>query len=112
MLRITETDVTVDGTKLRLDGKMAGPWVPVLKLLCDPILAKGQQIQVDCVGVSSLDNDGIALLQGEGVTLVNCSAFIKLRLAKEYRRGDEKGHIKTIPFLISRASLLFPSLMY
>lgn len=86
MLRITETDVTVDGTKLRLDGKLAGPWVRELRLLCEPILARGEQIQIDCSGVSSLDSDGIALLQRlqrEGVTLVNCSLFIKLRLAKE-----------------------------
>ena len=86
MVRITETDVTVDGTKLRLDGKLGGPWVREMRLVCDPILAKGQQIQIDCSGVSSLDSDGIALLQrlqGEGVTLVNCSLFIKLRLAKE-----------------------------
>jgi len=86
MLRITETDVTVDGTKLRLDGKLVGPGVREMRLVCDPILAKGQQIQVDCTGIFSLDNDGIALLQrlqGEGVTLVNCSPFIKLRLAKE-----------------------------
>src|SRR5260370_7679036 len=110
MLRITETDVTVDGTKLRLDGKMAGPWVPVLKLLCDPILAKGQQIQVDCVGVSSLDNDGIALLQGEGVTLVNCSAFIKLRLAKEYRRAHQQRHMNTTPFFVFPASPPAPSI--
>ena len=60
MLRITGTDVTVDETKLRLDGKLGGPWVREMRLVCDPILAKG-----------------------EGVTLVNCSLFIKLRLAKE-----------------------------
>src|SRR5258708_37058832 len=83
MLRITETDVTVDGTKLRLDGKLVGPWVREMRLVCDPILAKGQQIQIDCSGVSSLDSDGIALLQrlqGEGVTLFNCSLFIKMCL--------------------------------
>ena len=86
MLRIIETDVTVEGTKLRLDGKLAGPWVSEMMLVCDPILAKGQQIQIDCSGVSSLDNDGIALLQrlqGDGVALVNCSLFLKLRLAKQ-----------------------------
>jgi ABC-type transporter Mla MlaB component len=86
MLRITETDVTVDGTKLRLDGKLVGPWVREMRLVCDPILAKGQQFQIGCSGVSSLDSDGIALLQtlqGEGVTLVNCLLFITLRLAKE-----------------------------
>ena len=60
MVRITETDVTVDGTKLRLDGKLGGPWVREIRLVCDPILAKGQQIQIDCSGVSSLDSDGIA----------------------------------------------------
>jgi ABC-type transporter Mla MlaB component len=85
MLRITETDVAVDGTKLRLDGKLAGPWVRELRLLCEPILARGEQIQIDCSGVSSLDSDGIALLQRlqvERVTLVNCSPYIKLQLGQ------------------------------
>lgn len=75
MLRITETDVTVDGTKLRLDGKLVGPWVRELRLVCEPMLAKGEQIQVDCGGISSIDSEGIALmrtLQARFVTLVNC----------------------------------------
>jgi ABC-type transporter Mla MlaB component len=85
MLRITETDVAVDGAKLRLDGKLAGPWVCELKLRCEPILAKSERIQMDCGGVSSVDSDGIALmqiLQAKGVTLVNCSLFIKLQLGQ------------------------------
>ncbi len=85
MLRITETDVAVDGAKLRLDGKLAGPWVCELKLRCEPILAKSERIQMDCGGVSSIDSDGIALmqiLQAKGVTLVNCSPFIKLQLGQ------------------------------
>lgn len=76
MLRITETDVTVDGTKLRLDGK----------LVCEPMLAKSEQIQVDCGGISSIDSEGIALmrmLQAKFVTLVNCSPFIKLQLEQK-----------------------------
>ena len=86
MLRITETDVRVDGIKLRLDGKLAGPWVGELEMLCQPILARGEQIQVDFGGVSSLDSDGIALVQmlhAEGVTLVNCSPLIKLQLGQK-----------------------------
>ena len=86
MLRITETDVTVDGTKLRLDGKLVGPWVRELRLVCEPMLAKGEQIQVDCGGISSIDSEGIALmrtLQAKFVTLVNCSPFIKLQLKQK-----------------------------
>jgi len=72
----------LDGAKLRLDGKLAGPWVCELKLQCEPILAKSERIQMDCGGVSSIDSNGIALmqiLQAKGVTLVNCSPFIKLQ---------------------------------
>ena len=86
MLRITETDVTVDGTKLRLDGKLVGPWVPELRLVCEPMLAKIEQIQADCGGISSIDSEGIALmrtLQAKFVTLVNCSPFIKLQLEQK-----------------------------
>jgi len=46
MLRITQTDVAVDGAKLRQDGKLAGPWVCELKLRCEPILAKSERIQM------------------------------------------------------------------
>jgi ABC-type transporter Mla MlaB component len=86
MLRITETDVTVDGTKLRLDGKLVGPWVRELGLVCEPMLAKSEQIQVDCGGISSIDREGIALmrtLKAKFVTLVNCSPFIKLQLEQK-----------------------------
>lgn len=89
MLRITETDVAVDGAKLRLDGKLAGPWVCELKLRCEPILAKSERIQMDCGGVSSIDSDGIALmqiLQAKGVTLVNCSLFISC----SWDKGSER----------------------
>lgn len=83
MLRISGPEVTADQTKLRLDGKLIGDWVSELRLLCEAILKKGQQIEIDCSGVCFIDNDGIALmqmLQGKGVVLVECSRFIELQL--------------------------------
>lgn len=85
MLRISRPEVAADGTKLRLDGKLAGPWVQELQIICEPILAKGGRIQIDCSGILSVDDDGVALmraLQSRGATLVDCSGFIRLRLGR------------------------------
>jgi ABC-type transporter Mla MlaB component len=84
MLRISEINSALDGRKLRLDGSLTGPWVQELKLTCEPLLAEGEAMQIDCGGVSFVDATGIALLQGlqaRGAALVNCSPFIKLQLA-------------------------------
>jgi ABC-type transporter Mla MlaB component len=84
MLRITKSaEMNFDGTKLRLDGNLVGPWVLELMLLCEPILAAGGTLRLDCAGVSFVDGDGISLmhrLQDSGADLMNCSPFIKLQL--------------------------------
>jgi ABC-type transporter Mla MlaB component len=85
MLRISEINSAMDGRKLKLDGSLTGPWVQELKQACEPILAEGQAMQIDCRGVSFVDAAGITLLQwlqSRGVTLDNCSPFIKLQLAQ------------------------------
>jgi hypothetical protein len=92
MLRISGFEAAADETKLRLDGKLIGPWVSELRVLCEPILAKGQQIEIDCGGLSSIDIDGIELmqmLQGEGVLLVKCSPFLELQLRLERSRSKK-----------------------
>jgi ABC-type transporter Mla MlaB component len=85
MLRISEINSALDGRKLRLDGSVTGPWVQELKLTCEPLLAEGEAMQLDCGGVSFVDAVGIALLQrlqARGATVVNCSPFLKLQLAQ------------------------------
>ena len=82
--------MTVDGTKLRLDGKLVGPWVCELRMVCETMPPKSEQIQVDCGGISSIDSEGIALmrtLQAKFVTLVDCSP-IKLQLEQSRERKN------------------------
>jgi ABC-type transporter Mla MlaB component len=86
MLRISGAQVAAGETRLRLDGKLVGPWVSELRLLCEPILEEGQRIEIDCSGVSSIDSAGIELmqmLQRKGVVLVKCSPFIELQLRQD-----------------------------
>ena len=91
MLRISKNDLSTDETtRLRLDGSLAGPWVQELSLLCEPFLAEGERIQIDCGGVAFVDGDGITLmhnLRAKGVALVNCSPFITLQLAQQGENG-------------------------
>ncbi|HEX7286131.1 MAG TPA: STAS domain-containing protein [Candidatus Angelobacter sp.] len=85
MLRISETNTANKGAILRLDGSLTGPWVHELRLACEPILAQGEGLQIDCGGVSFVDTAGISLLQAlrsKGTSLVNCSPFIKLQLER------------------------------
>lgn len=63
MLRITSQNEN-DRLGLRLEGKLAGPWVEVLRdCWKDKALAGGQILQVDLAGVTFVDQAGRALLR-------------------------------------------------
>jgi ABC-type transporter Mla MlaB component len=86
MLRISNTESTEDETRLRLDGRLVGPWVSELMLTCGAVLAKGKQIRIDCAGVTFVDSDGIAALRSlkeSTVQLINCSPLLILQLEQQ-----------------------------
>lgn len=63
MLRITNQNEK-DQVVLRLEGKLAGPWVEVLRDCWKEKSSPGvQAIQVDLAGVTFVDNAGRALLR-------------------------------------------------
>ena len=89
MLKISRAAVA-DETQprlLRLEGRVAGPWVDELRRVCAETAANGGQGQqalvLDLAGVSFLDAGGIALfreLASRRVLFTNCSAFIAEQL--------------------------------
>jgi len=88
LLRISQTDAATAGTKLLLEGKLIGPWVEELRLLCEPMVLSGESVEIDCAGIDFTDRDGLALLRGlqtRRAVLVNCSPYLQLQL-----RQDEK----------------------
>ena len=83
MLRITPTDSSKDQVILRLEGRVAGPWVTELWKACEKALGEGQALVLDLAGVSFLDSAGVTLLRkfrSNGVELAECSAFVTEQL--------------------------------
>jgi len=81
MLRITPTE-KASSLGLRLEGRLEGPWVEVLRQSwTDAIGSDGHgQLSVDLGAVSFADSDGRTLLlsmQQQGVALVKASSFLQ-----------------------------------
>jgi len=83
MLKIELTESGNGITKLRLEGRVLGPWVEELRRSCDLILATGAKVTLDFSGVSFVDRSGVELvrsLRDQDVALLNCSAFVAEQL--------------------------------
>jgi ABC-type transporter Mla MlaB component len=78
MLRITDLTGESDRLLLRVEGRLIGPWVTVLRRHCRKLLELGS-VDLDLTGVSFVDPAGLALLRdlvGRDVRLKACSAFV------------------------------------
>jgi len=83
MLRITAVQQSRGRTRLRLEGRIAGPWVGELARNCEAALRSDRPVTLDMAGVSYLDAEGLRLagaLRDRGVRLVGCSAFVTEQL--------------------------------
>ena len=81
MLRVTRTDGN-EGTTLKLEGKLSGPWVEELHMCWTNLSAEKHQnaVRVNLREVSYVDNRGRDLLiqmEREGALLVEDSDFIR-----------------------------------
>jgi anti-anti-sigma regulatory factor len=80
MLRILEEKTTDDSTILRLDGRIVGQWVEVLRESCEQVFQSNGDVTLDLTGVSFADHDGVRLLRQldqRQVRLINCSQFLQ-----------------------------------
>jgi len=80
MLRITVVESSASAVTLRVEGRIAGPWVEELRTTCDvharpdPVL-----LYLELEDVSFADADGVALLRelrDMGVALSHASPFL------------------------------------
>ncbi|MBV9484235.1 MAG: hypothetical protein JO249_26305 [Acidobacteria bacterium] len=68
---------------LQLAGRVAGEWVGELEKACGMARAKHARVVLDFADVIFVDRAGAALIRSlmkEGMSLVNCSVFIKEQL--------------------------------
>jgi anti-anti-sigma regulatory factor len=83
MLRIVEEDATNNSMRLRLDGRLVGQWVGLLRSSCEQAFHNDGRLVLDLAGVSFADHEGVQLLQQLEqlqVTIINCSPFLREQL--------------------------------
>ncbi len=79
MLRITPTEHENQQVVLRLEGRVAGPWVNELWKACEAVLGQGKALALNLAEVSFLDAAGVVVLRtarARGVELADCSPFV------------------------------------
>jgi ABC-type transporter Mla MlaB component len=85
MLRIVEEKTNNDSTTLRLDGRIIGQWIAVLRNSCEQVFQTDDRVILDLSGVSFADRDGVELLQQleqRRASLVNCSPFLREQMKR------------------------------
>jgi ABC-type transporter Mla MlaB component len=83
MLRISEAGTVNKRVILKLEGRIAGPWVAEMLKACEQFLREHRTLQLDLADVSFLDQIGTAAISSlklRGVFLENCSPFVTEQL--------------------------------
>jgi hypothetical protein len=86
MLRISYIRNRDRNVTLVLEGKIAGPWVGELHESCSPVIARGDGLTLDLIGVTFVDGNGLSLLktlEAKDVVLARCSNFVREQLKGE-----------------------------
>lgn len=85
MLKITTAVLSKQQTMLRLDGRVAGQWVGLLRDSAEPALTDGQKLTIDLENISFIDCEGIALLKlliERGAEPINAPLFVIEQIKK------------------------------
>ncbi len=85
MLRITLETPRPDERRVRLEGRLAGPWVDELRRVSSTSESGRARLVLDLAALHFADAEGLALLRelhGEAVELRNASAFVRALLAE------------------------------
>jgi len=89
MLRISHDQVTADRVRLRIEGRMIGPWVAEVRRSCEPFVGHGRRLTLDLTAVTFADREGVTLLRelaGRGADL-RCSPFLRELLGVANGKG-------------------------
>jgi len=89
VLRITKVAEDSSTVTMKLEGKLASDWVPLLEVECLTCLTEKRKVLLDFSEVTFVDGPGVELLNklgGEGIKVVDCSELIK-----ELLEGGGKG---------------------
>ena len=85
MLKITRAVLSTQEITLRLDGRVAGQWVGLLRDSAESALIEGLNLTIDLQNISFIDCEGIALLKSlmtRGVDPINAPLFVSEQIKK------------------------------
>jgi len=85
MLKITPAILSEQESALRLDGRVAGQWVALLRESAESVLADGLRLTIDLQNISYIDCEGIVLLKSlieRGADAVNAPLFVNEQIKK------------------------------
>ena len=83
MLKISQAGTSNETVALKLEGRLAGPWVAEARLICESLLRNSRAMKLDLSDVSYADAEGVELLanlKSRGVMLANGSPFVEEQL--------------------------------
>jgi len=89
VLRITKVAEDSSTVTMKLEGKLASDWVPLLEEECLTCLNEKQKVLLDFSEVTFVDGPGVELLSklaGEGIKVVDCCELIKELLERGGKR--------------------------
>jgi len=79
VLKITEIARNDSGRTFKLEGKLLGPWVDELRIVCLQPLGRLEQVGLDLAAVTFMSAAGAELLRAlirQGIIITRCSAFV------------------------------------
>ncbi len=90
--RLNEDNATVT---LKLDGRIVGQWVAILKKECFQVLKRQKQLILNFADVTFIGREGVEILEklrGQQVECTHCSPFVKELLGADEMRVVGKHH--------------------
>ncbi len=84
MLKITRVASLNHEVTLQLDGRVAGPWVGLLRQSAESVL-EGARLTLDLQNIAFVDCEGVGLIRGlidRGVRQVNAPLFVAEQIKK------------------------------
>ncbi len=89
MLKISRIDGGNQAVLLKLEGRIAGPWVGEVRKACEKFLDEGCLLKLNLAEISFTDGSGVAALaalRARGVSVTDCSPF----LAEQLKAASQK----------------------
>jgi len=82
MLKIESIRMSDGRPKLRVEGRVIGPWVAELRLACEQALGEGVGLALDLSEVAFVDQTGLEFLRalGQRGVAFDCSGFVAEQL--------------------------------